>query len=65
MPDKANPQFEFERDGSGRYQVYLVQPRQRLGLVLGKAGHWCAEDTKGKTVSCFNTRTDGAKALLS
>lgn len=65
MPDKATPQFEYEREGAGRYQVYLAQPRRRLGVLLGKSGNWCAEDTAGKTLSCFNTRSDGAKALLN
>lgn len=57
--------FDFEKEGDGRYQVYLVEPRTRLGTLLGKAGNWCAEDTKGRRISCFNTRKDGANALLS
>lgn len=56
--------FDFEKEGEGRYQVYLVEPRTRLGTLLGKAGSWRAEDTKGRLVSSFNTRKDGAKALL-
>ncbi len=58
-------QFEFQREGAGRYEVYLIEPRMRLGHLLGKAGNWCAEDTKGSRVSCFNTRQDGAEALLN
>ncbi len=57
--------FDFEKEGDGRYQVYLAEPRVRLGTVLGKAGNWYAEDTKGRCVSCFNTRKDGANALLN
>lgn len=57
--------FDFEKQGEGRYEVYLAEPRTRLGQVLGKAGDWCAEDTKGNRVSCFNTRKDAANALLS
>lgn len=57
--------FEFEKQGDGRYEVLLAEPRTRLGLVLGKPGNWCAEDTKGNRISCFNTRKDGAKALLN
>ncbi|OZA27573.1 MAG: hypothetical protein B7X93_08850 [Hydrogenophilales bacterium 17-61-9] len=55
--------FEFIKEGEGRYEVFLVEPRTRLGLLLGKAGNWCAEDTKGRRISCFNTRKDGASAL--
>lgn len=57
--------FDLEKEGDGRYQVYLAEPRTRLGMVLGKAGNWYAEDTKGCVVSCFNTRKDAANALLS
>lgn len=57
--------FDFEKTGDGRYDVYLAEPRTRLGLVLGKPGNWCAEDPKGRRVSCFNTRKDAANALLN
>lgn len=57
--------FEFEREGDGRYVVKLVEQNIRLGLLLGKSGNWCAEDTKGRRISCFNTRKEGAKALLN
>lgn len=68
MPTKANTQpdtFEYQREMAGRYEVYLVEPRVRLGHLLGKPGSWCAETPKGFRISCFNTRSDGAKALLS
>ncbi len=55
--------FEFEKQGEGRYEVFLAEPRTRLGLLLGKAGNWCAEDTKGRRLSCFANRKDGANAL--
>lgn len=57
--------FDFKKEGDGRYEVYLEEPRTRLGLVMGKPGDWCAEDTKGKRVSCFNTRKDAAHALYN
>lgn len=56
--------FDFEKEGEGRYQVYLVEPRTRLGTLLGKAGSWCAEDTKGRQVSHSDTRKHAAEALL-
>lgn len=55
----------FEREGTGRYQAMLDEPRVRLGLVHGKAGSWYAETPEGSTVSCFNTRADAGKALLN
>ena len=56
--------FDFEKTGDGRYEVYLTQPRTRLGLVLGKPGSWAAEDVNGRQLSCFNTRKQAASALL-
>jgi hypothetical protein len=68
MPDQANTQseaFEFQREQAGRYEVYLTSPRTRLGLLMGKPGNWLAEDPSGRVISAYNTRTDGAKALLN
>ncbi len=68
MPDRANTKhdsFEFRREMAGRYEVFLVEPRTRLGMLLGKPGNWLAEDPSGRTVSAFNTRSDGAHALLN
>ena len=68
MPLEANTDshtFEFRREQVGRYEVFLVAPRTRLGLLMGRAGHWLAEDPAGRALSCFNTRSDGAKALLN
>ncbi len=63
-PDVCKPDFEFCREGEGRYQVFLVSPRMRLGLVLGKPGIWLAEDPVGNAIARYNTRKDAAKALL-
>lgn len=68
MPDQANTKsdtFEFQREMAGRYEAFLVEPRTRLGMLLGKPGHWLAEDPGGRTISAFNTRSDGARALLN
>lgn len=58
-------QFEYQREQTGRYEVFLVEPRTRLGLLLGKPGCWLAEDPSGRLLSGYNTRGDGAKALLN
>lgn len=56
--------FDLEKTGDGRYEVYLVDPRTRLGLVLGKAGDWRAENRNGRQIQgAFGTRKDAAKAL--
>jgi len=61
-----NPaKFELQREGAGRYEVYLTEPRMRLGHLFGKAGHWHAEDPAGRIISAYNTRGDGAEALLN
>jgi len=68
MPTTANTTsyaFAYEREQTGRYAVFLVAPRVRLGLLLGRSGHWLAEDASGRTLTAFNTRGDGAKALLN
>lgn len=68
MPEQANTQseaFEFRREQAGRYEVYLTSTRTRLGLLLGKPGNWIAEDPSGRVISAYNTRSDGAKALLN
>lgn len=63
-PDVCKADFEFYREGEGRYQVFLVSPRMRLGLVLGKPGIWLAENPAGNAIARHNTRKDAAKALL-
>lgn len=55
----------FEREGTGRYQAMLDEPRVRLGLVHGKSGRWYAETPAGNVISRFNTRADAGKALLN
>lgn len=67
-------QLVAERREAGAFDIYAVavtppepnptaQTRTRLGLVSGRAGHWSAEDTEGKHLSCFNTRADAARML--
>lgn len=58
-------EVSFEREGTGRYQCMLDQPRTRLGLVHGKPGSWYAEEPDGKVLSCYNTRSDAGRALLN
>lgn len=65
MGQRGDMMVSFEREGTGRYQAMLDEPRARLGLVHGKSGSWYAETPDGKTVSCFNTRADAGKALLN
>lgn len=60
------PMFDFEKTGEGRYEVHLVDPGTRLGMVLGKAGDWRAETRKGCQLPIsFGTRKEAANALLS
>jgi hypothetical protein len=58
--------FDFEKEGDGRYVVYLSRPRTRLGMVLGKPEHWIAETPRGfQLPGAFRTRKEAANALLS
>ena len=61
-----------ERRSTGIFEVFATThpvsganspARTRLGLVSGRTGHWAAEDTSGKHLSCFNTRADAARML--
>lgn len=58
--------FDFEKTGDGRYDVYLADPRKRLGVVLGKAGEWHAETSRGcQLPGSFGSRKDAANALFA
>ena len=63
-----------ERRGDGAFEVFALAQaaatnanampvRTRLGMIIGRAGHWSAEDAAGKHLSCFNSRGDAARML--
>ena len=57
--------FVFEREGDGRYQVYLRNPRLRLGMVDGRPGYWIAVTPDGGGILArWRTRVDAAAILL-
>ena len=64
-PMQAKATFLFEREFQGRYQVYMENPRIRLGHVFGQSGDWLAHEPNGKTGPRFANRRDAAKYLLT
>jgi len=54
----------FEAQGEGRYLVIRCQPRQRIGLVLGKSGNWLAESLTGEVLGHAKTRKKAAALLM-
>ncbi len=57
------PEFIFDREGDGRYCIYLRRPRVRLGLVLGGSNRWLAESPNGQVLGNARTRSGVARLL--
>ena len=55
----------FEAQGEGRYLVYQVHPRLRIGLVLGRSGYWLAESLAGEVLGHRKTRKEAASLLTA
>jgi len=59
--------IDLRREGAGRYKAFLQHAdggRERIGQLLGRVGHWTAEDTKGRSAARHRTRSGAVAALI-